>query len=84
MVDVDPDRSIAIWKRKAEREIATVQPRGYIEAGRFLRRIKAALSRAGREDEWDVYLNGLKEQNKRRPRCMEVLNGLDGRPIVDL
>jgi uncharacterized Zn finger protein len=84
IADVDPNRSIAIWKREADREIATVKPRGYQEVGRFIRRIKAALSGSGREDEWNSYLNDLKDQNRRRPRCMEVLNGFDAQPIVEL
>ena len=83
IAETHPDRAIDIWKRKADAEIATVKPRGYIEAGRYLRRIRATLETDGRKDEWDALLARLKEANRRRPRCMEVLDGLEGKPIIE-
>ena len=80
-----PDRSVAIWKELAENEIARVKPSGYREAVPYLRQVRDVLGRSGREGEWKEYLAALRQQNKRRPRCLEELYRLeDGRRrIVD-
>ena len=80
-----PDRAVAIYKKKAEGLIATVTPRGYEAAGTYLRKIKRVLSDCGRGDEWSSYLETLRQANRRRPRCMEVLGRVDrgDRPIVN-
>ncbi len=80
-----PDRSVAIWKELAENEIARVKPSGYREAVPYLRQVKDVLSRSGREGEWKEYLAALRQQNRRRPRCLEELYRLEGgrRRIVD-
>ena len=38
---------------------------------------------AQKEDEWEAYLNELRNENKRRPRCLEILDGLGGKRIID-
>ena len=73
-----PDRAVAIWKELAENEIARVKPRGYQEAVRYLRKARNVLTRSGREGEWQEYLAALRHQNKRRPRCLEELDRLEG------
>ncbi len=80
-----PDRAVAIWKDLAEAEIARVKPAGYREAVPYLRKVRDVLTRSGREGEWEEYLAALRQQNKRRPRCIEQLYRLeDGRRrIID-
>lgn len=78
-----PDRTIDIWKEMAESEISRVEVSGYREAGTYLREVRDTLKRLNREDEWEAYLNELRDQNKRRPRCLEVLDGLAGKRIID-
>ena len=80
-----PDRAIAIWQETAEGHIARVKTSGYEESVPYLRKIKNALTRAGRKQEWEDYLASLREQNSRRPRCLEVLSRLEGgrRRIID-
>ena len=73
-----PERAIAIWKETAESNIARVSTSGYEEAAPYLRKMKNALTRAGRKQEWDEYLAALREENNRRPRCLEVLDRLKG------
>ena len=74
-----PERAIAIWQEAAEEEIARVSTSGYEAAIPYLRKMKNALTRAGRKQEWDEYLASLREENSRRPRCLEVLDRLQGR-----
>ena len=80
-----PERAIAIWRETAEEQIARVSTRGYEAAVPYLRKMKNALTRAGRKQEWEAYLTSLREQNSRRPRCLEVLDRLKGgrRRIID-
>ena len=73
-----PERAIAIWQETAESHIAQVHTSGYEAAAPYLRKMKNALTRAGRKQEWEVYLASLREENKRRPRCLEVLGRLKG------
>jgi uncharacterized Zn finger protein len=80
-----PERAIAIWQEAAEEQITQVSTRGYEAAIPYLRKMKNALTRAGRKQEWEAYLTSLREQNSRRPRCLEVLDRLKGgrRRIID-
>ncbi len=78
-----PDRAIAIWKELAESEISRVEVSGYQKAGTYLREVRDTLKRLNREKEWEVYLSELRNENKRRPRCLEVLDGLAGKRIID-
>lgn len=78
-----PDRAIAIWKEQAESAISRVQVSGYQEAGTYLREVRDTLKRLNREQEWETYLSELRNENKRRPRCLEVLDGLAGKRIID-
>lgn len=85
IVSTHPERAVAIWKDLAENLIALVKPRAYQDAVPYLRQARDVLSRSGREGEWQEYLAALRQQNKRRPRCMEELDRLEGgrRRIID-
>ena len=80
-----PERALDIWQEAAEEQIARVSTSGYEAAVPYLRKMKNALTRTGRKQEWDEYLASLREENKRRPRCLEVLDRLKGgrRRIID-
>ena len=78
-----PDRAIAIWKELAESEISRVEVSGYQKAGTYLREVRDTLKHLNREKEWEAYLSELRNENKRRPRCLEVLDGLAGKRIID-
>ncbi len=78
-----PERAIEIWKAQAESAISRVQVSGYQEAGGYLREVRDALKRLKRDREWEAYLRDLRNQNDRRPRCLEVLDGLAGKRIID-
>lgn len=78
-----PDESIAVWKRLAEKEIALTNPNAYLQAGGYLRKIRQILQGAGRKAEWSAYIGEIRRTNARKKRLMEVLDGLDRRPIVE-
>lgn len=77
-----PDRAVAIWKNKAERLIAQVKPSAYQEAVKFLRKAGEVMSKQNKQAQWDQYLRSLREAHVRKRRLMEILDGLDGKPIM--
>jgi uncharacterized Zn finger protein len=54
-------------------------------AGGYLRRAKRALKSCEKSDQWSRCLATLREANRRRPRCIEVLDRLSkgDRPIIE-
>lgn len=77
-----PDRAIAIWKKLAEGQIAQTQPKAYEVAAGFLRSMRRTFKKLGRDKEWQSYIAGLRQVNARKRRLLEVLDSLDGRPII--
>ena len=77
-----PDRAVAIWKNKAERLIAQVKPSAYQEAVKFLRKAGEVMSKQNKQAQWDQYLRSLREAHARKRRLIEILDGLDGKPIM--
>jgi uncharacterized Zn finger protein len=77
-----PERAVAIWKNKAERLIAQVQPKAYQEAVKFLRKAGAVMAKQNQQAQWDQYLGSLRETHARKRRLLEVLDGLDEKPIM--
>jgi uncharacterized Zn finger protein len=78
-----PDRAVAIWKNKAERLIAQVKPSAYQEAVKYLRKAGEVMSQQNQPAQWDQYLRSLRAAHARKPRLMEILDGLEGKPIIN-
>jgi uncharacterized Zn finger protein len=77
-----PERAVAIWKNKAERLIAQVKPSAYQEAAKFLRKAGVVMAKQNNQDQWDQYLGSLRETHARKRRLIEILDGLDEKPIM--
>ena len=71
-----PERAIALWKQLAEAQIALVKPKAYVEAASFLRKMGKLMSRHSMAEQWIVYIQSLRSEHRRRPRFIEVLDGL--------
>lgn len=78
-----PERAVTIWKNKAERLIAQVQPRAYQEAVKYLRKAGDVMSKQNKQAQWDQYLRSLRDAHARKRRLIEILDGLDGKPIME-
>jgi uncharacterized Zn finger protein len=83
VVDTYPDRALAIWQKIAENQIALTQTRAYETAATYLRKVHRVLKKLGREQEWKSYLAELRQANARKPRLVEILDGLAGRRIIE-
>jgi len=77
-----PDRAVAIWKNKAERLIAQVNPRAYQEAAKYLHKAKEVMSKQNKQAQWDHYLRSLRDAHARKRRLLEILDGLEEKPIM--
>jgi uncharacterized Zn finger protein len=74
-----PDEALAIWKRRARSQIATTKPSAYEMAGAYLKKMKAVYRRTDRLAEWEQFLADLRRETARKPRMIEVLDGLEGK-----
>ena len=83
VADYYPDRALAIWKNVAEKQIALTQPKAYEAAAGYLRKVHALLKRLQRESEWKGYLSNLRQANARKKKLLEILDGIEGRRIVE-
>jgi uncharacterized Zn finger protein len=83
VVDTHPDRAIAVWKKVAEEQIAQTSVRSYESAATYLRKIHRVFKKLDKEPAWKSYLAELRQANIRKPRCVEILDGLAGRRIID-
>jgi uncharacterized Zn finger protein len=77
-----PERAVEIWKQLAERQIALVKPAAYREAAVFLRKIRRLIKKQKKDQEWTSYLENLRKDHFRKRRLMEILDGLESKPIV--
>jgi uncharacterized Zn finger protein len=77
-----PDRAVGIWKNKTEQLIAQVKPSAYQEAVKYLRKAAKVMQREKMLAEWESYLKELREKHLRKRRLIEILDGLDEKPIV--
>lgn len=77
--ETHPDAALAIWKRIAKSQIAMTKPSAYQMAGACLEKMKPVYQRTGRLAEWERLLSELRAENVRKPRMIEVLDGLEGK-----
>lgn len=84
IVDAYPDRAIAIWKKLAESQLVHAEVRAYETAATYLRKVRDASKKPERAREWTSYLAALRQANLRRPRLVQILDSLTGRPIVEM
>ncbi|MBC7817424.1 MAG: hypothetical protein IAG10_11085, partial [Planctomycetaceae bacterium] len=78
-----PERSIELWNKLIDAEIAATSPAHYEIAAGYLRKVRDLLKNLHRTPEWHARLAGLRETQRRKRRLIEILDGLAGRPIVE-
>lgn len=68
----------ALQTSRQQAEHLMIEPKSkyYPQAAAWLQRAKQAYQRLGRTDEWQTYLQGIKEQYKRRPALQAELKRL--------
>lgn len=77
-----PQRAVSIWQSKAEQLIDQLEPNAYQEAIKYLRKAGAVMKKEKKEEEWQRYLYGLRKRHFRKRRLLEIIDRLEGHPIV--
>ncbi len=80
--DYAPERAVSIWKNQAEQLINQVSAGAYQEAAKYLRKAEAVMAKQNEQAEWDQYLKSLRIARARKRRLLEILDPLDGKPIM--
>jgi uncharacterized Zn finger protein len=74
--DVDPAASVGVYVRVVESILETTDRRAYQAAVKQLRNAERAAVAAGLADEHHAYLIGLREEHRRRPTLVAMLDKL--------
>ena len=80
--DYAPERAVRLWQILAEQLIAQVNVGAYEEAAIYLRKAAKVMNEQGQQKIWGKYLAALRTEHKRKRRFVEILDSLDGRPIL--
>ena len=78
-----PDIAIGIWKKLAEELISRTKVDAYREAAVHLRKIKETMEAGRQKGKWKVYLCGIRDENKRKKRLIEILDKLETDRIIE-
>jgi len=84
LADDYPDRAVDIWKRLAANLIAQVKPKAYEKAAVHLKKIQRILKHRSKDKEWGIYLANIRKEHARKIKLLEILAGLNDKPIVDM
>lgn len=70
----EPADAMAVYLRLADDVLEQSDKRAYRAAVRLLNAARRAATAAGRADEFDEHLGGVRERNRRRPTCIAMLD----------
>jgi uncharacterized Zn finger protein len=70
----EPAAALGVYLRLIESTLQTADRRAYRSAAKQLKRAQKAAAAAGLVDEFDEHLAALREQHRRRPSLMEILD----------
>lgn len=80
--DQFPDRAIRFWMGCVDQQAQTTQPKGYENAIRYLKNIRAQLKKQRRDGEWGAYLAGVREAHARKKKFTGMLDVMEGQKIL--
>lgn len=78
-----PERSLEVYRRGLEANLSQADLNAYQSASHYLKKMRPIMNSLGRAEEWNSLLTEIREKHRNRPRFMEILDGLEGRRIVD-
>jgi uncharacterized Zn finger protein len=77
-----PERSLEIYMAALNAQLPHAQYSSYEAAVRYLKRLRPIYEALGRASDWPALLASIREKYRNRPRFMDLLDGLEGRTIV--
>lgn len=83
VVSAFPDRSIAIYRAALDAQLPQAKQSAYESATGYLRKLRPVYETLGQIGEWEALVTSIREKYRNRPRFLELLDRLGGRPIVE-
>ncbi len=77
-----PERALEIYRAALDAQLTQAQYSAYESAVGYLRKLRPLYEALDRAGEWTALVASIREEYRRRPRFMELLDGLEGRTIV--
>jgi uncharacterized Zn finger protein len=77
-----PERAIAIYRDALNALLPQAQLSAYESAAAYLRKLRPIYEDTGRAGEWKALIASIRQTYGNRPRFMDILDGVEGRPIV--
>ena len=77
-----PERAIAIYTAALNAQLPHAQQSSYESATASLRKLRPLYEALNRASEWTALVASIREKYRNRPRLMDLLDGLEGRSIV--
>jgi len=77
-----PNRALEIYEQAIQSLLPSANLSAYEQIGTYLRRMRPVFKALGRGDDWQKLVDHLREEYRRRPRFIDVLDALDGRTIL--
>ena len=77
-----PERALEIYLAALNAQLPHAQQSSYESAAGYLRKLRPLYEALDRPSEWTALLASIREKYRNRPRFMELLDGVDGRTIV--
>ena len=77
-----PKRALKIHRQTIDALLPHANQNNYAQIGNCLRKMRPIHKALGQDDKWQNLVDSLRAEYRRRPRFIEVLDGLDDGPIV--
>ena len=77
-----PERAIALYTAALNDQLPHAQPSSYESATSYLRKLRPLYESLKRASEWTALVASIREKYRNRPRFLDLLDGLEGRSIV--
>jgi uncharacterized Zn finger protein len=76
------EKALAIYREALEAQLPHASPSAYETAVGYLRKMRPIYDKLNRKGEWSALIASIRESYRNRPRFMELLDGLEGRTII--
>jgi uncharacterized Zn finger protein len=78
----NPQKALALYDQGLEANLSEASPAAYEACATYLRQMKPIMQSLDQATQWQQLVADIREQYRRRPRFMEVLDRLEGATII--
>lgn len=77
-----PQRSLEIYRQRVEQNLKSTGVSAYESVAAYLRKMRPIMRSIDGENDWKQLVEDIQIRYRNRPRLMEILDRLEGRPIL--